>query len=218
MKLDTIIKELKELKENYSPVMLDDLVKKLEQEYKEGLVVKKASDKTRLNAIKRVIDNTSAMTVLHGYSLLDNKIVFTDSYQLYVTNDEWLPFPVTCGNNNEKQVKELAEKHNLDIINGVYPNVDNIIPKQGDAEFTFKVNLKEVVSAYKTIKQENGVRIYKLKANDNTNVTLNLNYLDTLIKIMRINEDFDLEYHGERRPLIYRNNGEIGLILPIIVY
>lgn len=224
MKLENIIENLKELKrefftkEEYSPVLLDDLIKKLEQDYKDSLTIKKPSDKVRLSAIKKVINNNSGRTVLHGYSLLDNKIVFTDSYQLYVVNDKWLPFPVTCGYDNEKEVKELAEKYNLDIINGVYPNVKNVIPDESKKEFNFKVNLKEVTSAYKTTKQENGKRVYNLTVDDKTSVCLDLNYLNNLIKIMRISDDFELEYYGEYRPLIYRNNEEIGLILPIKVY
>lgn len=218
MKLENIIKSLKELKEEYNPVVLDNLINKLEQDYKENLVIKKTSDKTRLSAIKKVIDNTSSMMVLHGYSLLDNKIVFTDSYQLYVVNDEWLPFPVTCGQDNEKEVKKLAKEHNLEIIPGIYPNVKNIIPSEEDTKVKFKVNLKEVTSAYKTAKQEKGKKVYNLIVDDKTSVNLDLNYLNSLIKIMRISDDFELEYHGEFRPLIYRNNGEIGLILPIKIY
>ena len=218
MKLENIVENLKELKKEYNPVLLDSLINKLEQEYKENLIIKKPSDKTRLNAIKKVIDNTSSMLAIHGYSLLDGKIVFTDSYQLYVVNDKWLPFPVTCGYDNEKEVKELAEKYNLDIINGVYPNVKNVIPDESKKEFSFKVNLKEVISAYKTTQHEKGKRIYNLTVNDKTSVCLDLNYLNNLIKIMRISDDFELEYYGEHRPLIYRNNEEIGLILPIKVY
>lgn len=218
MNLENIIKNLKELKEEYNPVLLDSLIDKLEQDYKENLIIKKPSDKTRLNVIKKVIDNNSGMSVIHGYSLLDDKIVFTDSYQFYVINDEWLPFPVTCGQDNEKEVKEIAEKHNLDIIPGVYPNVKNVIPDESMKKFNFKVNLKEVTSAYKTTKQENGKRVYNLIVNDKTSVNLDLNYLNNLIKIMRVSDDFELEYYGEYRPLIYRNNGEIGLILPIRIY
>ena len=218
MNLENIIKNLKELKEEYNPVLLDSLINKLEQEYKENLIIKKPSDKTRLNAIKKVIDNNSAMSVIHGYSLLDGKIVFTDSYQLYVINDKWLPFPVTCGQDNEKEVKELAEKYNLDIIPGVYPNVKNCIPDENMKKSNFKVNLKEVTSAYKTTKQENGKRVYNLIFNDKTSVNLDLNYLNNLIKIMRVSDDFELEYYGEYRPLIYRNNGEIGLITTIRIY
>lgn len=218
MKLETIIKNLKELKEEYNPVVLDNLINKLEQDYKENLIIKKPSDKARLSAIKKVIDNTSSMLTIHGYSLLDGKIVFTDSYQLYVVNDEWLPFPVTCGQDNESLVKELAKKYNLEIIPGVYPNVKNIIPSEEDTKVKFKVNLKEITSAYKTSKQEKGKRVYNLIVDDKTSVNLNLNYLNNLIKIMRISDDFELEYHGEYRPLIYRNNGEIGLVLPIKIY
>ena len=82
----------------------------------------------------------------------------------------------------------------------------------------FKVNLKEVTSAYKITKQENGKRVYNLIVNDKTSVNLDLNCLNNLIKIMRVSDDFELEYYGEYRPLIYRNNGEIGLILPIRIY
>lgn len=218
MKLENIIKNLKELKEEYNPVVLDNLINKLEQDYKENLVIKKPSDKARLSAIKKVIDNTSGMLTIHGYSLLDGKIVFTDSYQLYVVNDEWLPFPVTCGQDNEKEVKKLAKEHNLEIIPGAYPNVKNIIPSEEDTKVKFKVNLKEVTSAHKAAKQEKGKKIYNLIVDDKTSVNLDFNYLNNLIKIMRISDDFELEYHGEYRPLIYRNNGEIGLVLPIKIY
>lgn len=218
MKLENIIKELREVKESDDLIKLSDLIERLEQDYKENLVIKKPSDKARLSAIKKVIDNTNGMLTIHGYSLLDGKIVFTDSYQLYVVNDEWLPFPVTCGQDNEKEVKKLAKQHNLEIIPGVYPNVKNIIPSEEDTKVKFKVSLKEVTSAYRTAKQENGMRIYNLIVDDKTSVNLNLNYLNSLIKIMRISDDFELEYHGECRPLIYRNNGEIGLVLPIKKY
>lgn len=219
MKLETIIKNLKELKEEYNPVVLDNLINKLEQDYKENLVIKKPSDKARLSAIKKVIDNTSSMLAIHGYSLLDNKIVFTDSYQLYVVNDEWLPFPVTCSQDNENLVKELAKKHNLEVIPGVYPNVKNIIPSEESTKVKFKVNLKEVLSACKTQEKDiSGLKPYDLKVNEETVVTIDLLKLETLIKIMRISDDFELEYHGEYRPLIYRNNGEIGLVLPIRIY
>ena len=100
----------------------------------------------------------------------------------------------------------------------MYPNVKNIIPSEEDTKVKFKVNLKEVTTAYKTVKQEKGKKVYNLIVEDKTSVNLNLNYLNDLIKIMRISDDFELEYHGDCRPLIYRNNAEIGLILPIKIY
>lgn len=217
MKLDKIILELKDIARNYdySEEELIKLIKKLEQEYKETLVIKNTSDKTRLNIIKKFLHNPER-PILQCYTLFHGKVAFTDGYALYVLNDEYLPFKIASDGKNTEEVEKMAKEHNLELDVGVYPYLENIIPDESNAMYNFTVDLKEVLSACKTQEKDiRGLKPYDLKVNEETVVTIDLLKLETLIKIMRIKDDFELKYYGENRPITYNNNGEIGLILPI---
>ena len=110
----------------------------------------------------------------------------------------------------------MAKEHNLEVDPGVYPYLENIIPDEINAMYNFTVDLKEVLSACKTQEKDiGGLKPYDLKVNEEIVVTIDLLKLETLIKIMRIKDDFELKYYGENRPITYNNNGEMGLILPI---
>lgn len=217
MKLDKIILELKDIEKYYdcSQEKLMELIKKLEQEYRETLVIKNTSDKARLNVIKKFLCNPER-PILQCYTLFHNKVAFTDGYALYVLNDEYLPFKIASDGKNTEEVEKMAKEHNLEVDAGVYPYLENIIPDESNAMYNFTVDLKEVLSACKTQEKDNrGLKPYDLKVNEETVVTIDLLKLETLIKIMRIKDDFELKYYGENRPITYNNNGEMGLILPI---
>ena len=217
MKLDKIILELKDIEKYYdcSQEKLMELIKNLEQEYRETLVIKNTSDKARLNVIKKFLHNPER-PILQCYTLFHGKVAFTDGYALYVLNDEYLPFKIASDGKNTEEVEKMAKEHNLEVDPGVYPYLENIIPDEINAMYSFTVDLKEVLSACKTQEKDiRGLKPYDLKVKEETVVTIDLLKLETLIKIMRIKDDFELKYYGENRPITYNNNGEMGLILPI---
>lgn len=57
MKIDKIILELKEILKDDDMIKLSNLISKLEQEYKESKFINNVNDKTKINTIKKILDN-----------------------------------------------------------------------------------------------------------------------------------------------------------------
>lgn len=227
MKLDKIILELKAIKEMGDDFMAleryNNLIDTLEKDLKEQCFKTKPSDKKRLNAIKKVLKENECRPVLSCFTPYEKgKVAFTDSYQLYVLNEDYLPFNVAFDNIVDNDFKDNYLKVYGDKILGrkeyVYPNLDNVIPK---TEPLYKIDLKvsDILALEKTTEKEgNGAKVYTFK-NENGKISLNLVYLKNCINILKLKDSVVLEIHGETRPVIIHNeNGELGLILPVKIY
>lgn len=227
MKLDKIILELKTIKEMGDDFMAleryNNLIDTLEKDLKEQCFKTKPSDKKRLNAIKKVLKENEYRPVLSCFTPYEKgKVAFTDSYQLYVLNEDYLPFNVAFDSTVDNDFKDNYLKVYGDKILGrkedVYPNLDHVIPK---TEPLYKIDLKvsDVLTLEKTTEKEgNGAKVYTFK-NENGKISLNLIYLKNCINILKLKDSVILEVHGETRPVIIHNeNGELGLILPVKTY
>lgn len=223
MKLDKIILELKDIRDYKDMFKCDELIKELEKELKEQGFKIKPSDKKRLNAIKRVLKENEYRPVLSCFTPYEKgKVAFTDSYELYVLNEDYLPFNVAFDSIVDDDFKDNYLKVYGDKIlgkkEGVYPNLHNLIPT---SEPLYKIDLKvsEVLALEKTTqKSGNGAKVHTFK-NDNGDITLNLIYLKNCIDILKLKDNITLEIHGEIKPVIIHNDeGELGLIVPIRIY
>lgn len=223
MKLDKIILELKDIKKYNDMVKCDELIKELEKELKEQCFKTKPSDKKRLNAIKKVLKEQKTRPILSCFTPYEKgKVAFTDTYQLYILNEDCLPFNVAFDSTVDDDFKDNYLKVYGDKIlgkkEGVYPNLHNLIPT---SEPLYKIDLKvsEVLALEKTTEKErNGAKVYTFE-NENGKISLNLVSLKNCINILKLKDNFTMEIHGEINPIIIHNdNGELGLILPVRIY
>lgn len=223
MKLDKIILELKDIKKYNDMVKCDELIKELEKELKEECFKVKPSDKKRLNAIKKVLKENEYRPILSCFTPYEKgKVAFTDSYQLYILNEDYLPFNVAFDSTVDDDFKDNYLKVYGDKIlgkkEGVYPNLHNLIPT---SEPLYKIDLKvsEVLALEKTTeKRGDGAKVYTFE-NENGKISLDLVCLKNCINILKLKDNFTMEIHGEIKPIIIHNDdGELGLILPIKVY
>lgn len=227
MKLDKIILELKDIKKYNDMVKCDELIKELEKELKEECFKVKPSDKKRLSAIKRVLKEQETRPILSCFTPYEKgKVAFTDSYQLYILNEDYLPFNVAFDSTIDDDFKDNYLKVYGDKIlgkkEGVYPNLHNLIPNLiPTSEPLYKIDLKvsEVLALEKTTeKRGDGAKVYTFE-NENGKISLDLVYLKNCINILKLKDNITLEIYGEIKPIIIHNSdGELGLILPIKVY
>lgn len=220
MKLDKIILELKQVE--LGEKRLEDIITKLEQDYMEDKFINKPSDKKKLSAIKKVVENTKIKGVpyYNSFTRQKGKTYITDSYQLYELNDEYLPLEYASAEETlTDEEKQLVNKYKLTIKNGKYPKVDNLIDLlvRGQEElYTF--NVDEILKIEKTMPKENGMKLYSVRVNDLA-VSFDLLILKNAINILKLQGKATLKLYGETSPIIIENNdGERGLILPVRTY
>lgn len=221
MKLETILLELKDILEEENLIKLDKLIKDIEKCILEEDFKLNNSDKKRLSAIKRVLNNKSVVRpILKAFTPAEKGVMFTDSYELYHLNNDYLPFPVAFNDSHSDEFKNeyLKEHDTLECIAGVYPNLnkcDNIIPKC-ECQERVKVNASELMKLYKITKKEGNRKFYKFKTENFGDMVLDFDYVKNLIEILKLDDDFELELHGVHSPVIVHNkDNELGLILPI---
>lgn len=219
MKLDKIILELKQVE--LGEKRLEDIITKLEQDYMEDKFINKPSDKKKLSAIKKVVENTKIKGVpyYNSFTRQKGKTYITDSYQLYELNDEYLPLEYASAEETlTDEEKQLVNKYKLTIKNGKYPKVDNLIDLVRGQEELYTFNVDEILKIEKTMPKENGMKLYSVRVNDLA-VSFDLLILKNAINILKLQGKATLKLYGETRPIIIENNyGERGLILPIRTY
>lgn len=216
MKLDKIILELKQVE--LGEKRLEDIITKLEQDYMEDKFINKPSDKKKLSAIKKVVENTKIKGVpyYNSFTRQKGKTYITDSYQLYELNDEYLPLEYASAEETlTDEEKQLVNKYKLTIKNGKYPKVDNLIDLVRGQEELYTFDVDEILKIEKTMPKENGIKLYSVKVNDLA-VSFDLLILKNAINILKLQGKATLKLYGETSPIIIENNdGERGLILPI---
>lgn len=221
MKKEEILKELKDIMKDYSLPKLIKLVENLESDVKKENFIQKPSDKRRLKVIEKILNYSKKVgcrPLLGGYTFLNNQVAFTDSYQLYLLNDEYLPFDIAMTNDNEEKVKEIANKYELNILSGVYPNLKNVIPQEEPLS-KFTININDFLAYIKsTPKDKKDCIIYTIDT-ELGEISFNGLYLKNVIDILKLDSDFELELYGDIKPIIIHNkDDELGLILPIKKY
>lgn len=222
MKLDKIILELKAIKEmgdDFTALeRYNNLISTLEKDLKEQCFKTKPSDSKRLNAIKKVLKEQKTRSLLSCFTPYEKgKVAFTDAYQLYILNEDYLPFNVAFSSATSKSFEEnYLEKYGDKILgkkDGVYPNLHNLVPTSEPIAY-INLEVADVLVLEKTTKD----KIHTFKHEKGT-ITLNLEYLKTCINILKLKDFITLEIHGETKPVIIHNSDdELGLILSIKVY
>ena len=219
MKLDKIILELKQVE--LGEKKLGDIITKLEQNYMEENFINKPSDKKKLSAIKKVVENTKIKGVpyYNSFTRQKGKTYITDSYQLYELNDEYLPLEYASAEETlTDEEKQLVNKYKLTIKNGKYPKVDNLIDLVRGQEELYTFDVDEILKIEKTMPKENGMKLYSVRVNDLA-VSFDLLILKNAINILKLQGKATLKLYGETSPIIIENNdGERGLILPVRTY
>lgn len=219
MKLDKIILELKQVE--LGEKKLGDIITKLEQNYMEDKFINKPSDKKKLSAIKKVVENTKikGVSYYNSFTRQKGKTYITDSYQLYELNDEYLPLEYASAEETlTDEEKQLVNKYKLTIKNGKYPKVDNLIDLVRGQEELYTFDVDEILKIEKTMPKENGMKLYSVRVNDLA-VSFDLLILKNAINILKLQGKATLKLYGKTSPIIIENNdGERGLILPVRTY
>ena len=210
-----ILKIIKEVLNKEDLLSLLKLKEQLEEEVRKENYITTPTDKKKIAAIKKVLKRQAEIRPLLGaFSRYNNGVAFTDSYQLYILNDEYLPFKMAVSSDKDRQ---FAKEHNLEIVEGVYPNIDNVVPK--DYDTTYEIDTNEFLLWSKTTEKEDNKLLYKLKVED-TEYCFDGQYLLNAINILKIKDPkITLELRGNCRPITLHNkDNELGLILPIRTY
>lgn len=210
-----ILKIIKEVLNKEDLLSLLKLKEQLEEEVRKENYITTPTDKKKLAAIKKVLSRQEKIRPLLGaFTRYNNGVAFTDSYQLYVLNDEYIPFKVACSSDEDK---EFAKKHNLETVTGVYPNLKAAIPTE--YETTYEIDTNEFLLWSKTTEKEDNKLLYKFKVND-IDYCFDGQYLLNAINILKIKDPkITLELRGNCKPITLHNkDNELGLILPIRTY
>ena len=137
--MEKILFDLKRVKEG--SISLDEVINKLEQELREKEYKNNPTDKKQLSAIKRVLKNAD-MPVLKAYTPLENnRVGITDSYELYILNKDRLPFDVAFSNEYKLQDEYLKKYKDVNVVNGVYPNILHLIPDKEPVDYLSLIHI-----------------------------------------------------------------------------
>ena len=212
MNIETIYNEIKEITKNgdINYLKFVKLREKLEEEIRKTSCYK-TTNKTRINAIKKVASKMEDRKALMGYGICNEYKVVTDSYHMIMIKQDEMPLPLVAtddvlkknGIDKNKYINKYGESS---IICATYPNVSWIKNYDMSNELTLDVNdLMAFINTHKDDKKA----LYKIG---------DYNYQARFIKnvIDVIGEKCKIYFQGENKPLYFINeNNEIGIVLPI---
>ena len=184
---------------------------------------KAASEKQVLATIKKILKYSEKVRpVLSAYTPYENKVVFTDSYRLCMLNRESLPFNVAFNKENGVNEKEYMKKYGNEEtqkIDGVYPKLANIFPKE-ETDETFTFNVEEVKEKSKASGKKNKEsRLIEFTTNKGNKIMLDSEYLKDMITLLQIKDsEVKMNYYGEYKPCTYENENGYYLALPVKKY
>lgn len=211
-----ILRVINEVLKDENLYQLAQLKEQLEEEVRKDNYISTPTDKKKIAAIKKVLGSKKleCRPILQCFTKYNNGVAFTDSYQLYVLNDEYIPFKIA---DDTEENREIAKKYNLEKVAGSYPKLDNVIPKEFDS--TYEIDTNEFILWSKTAVKDGGKKLYKFKVED-TDYCFDADYLLNAINILKIQDPkITLELRGNIKPItIHNKDNELGLILPIRTY
>ena len=205
MKLETIYGDLLEImKDDMNFTKALSLKEKLEKAIREETCYK-TSNKTRVNAIKRIASKDKSRPALTGYGIFKDYKIVTDSYHLIAIKEDNIPLKLVTTDN------ELANKIGKEnCINANYPNVESILRYDTSNELNM-INLDDLESTCKMHKKDKDV-LFTIGTQ-----TFNPHYVKNIIDVL--GKNVKIYYQGELRPLFFVNDkDEIGLVLPVKKY
>lgn len=221
MTTENIIIELQNIIKNEEFYKINNMIDKLKSDLADKNYIKTPTDKSKLSSIKKVLKkNEKIRPILTCFTPFRDGIAFTDSYQLYYLKDKYIPFKIAFNNNVKEEIQnEYISKYNLEKQEGNYPNLNTIIPETEPLE-VYKVDLNTFLKNYKLAEKDSrNMKIMEFNINNNYKLTFNGEFLNNAINILKLKNDFELNFYGECRPFTIKNDiGEIGLILPVKTY
>ena len=214
MTIETIFNEIKEItKDNeINYIKFIKLRDKLEQEIRKNAAYK-TTNKTRVNAIKRVASKCKSRPALMGYGIIDEYKGVTDSYHAILIKQEEMPLPLVATKVDCEKLgidyKEYQDKYGVtSIINATYPNLKNCIDLNYNKDNELTLDITDLIAFIKTHKKEDKP-LYKIGE-----CMYNANYVKNIIDV--IGKDFKIYFQGDLKPLYFVNdNEEIGIVLPV---
>lgn len=193
------------------------------------------SDEIRYKTIAKILDkNKNIRPILSCFTPVDEGVLFTDSYHLFILNDSYLPFDVAFNKNysKRKQINYL-NRYKLNKIEGCYPATTSISPDERKLDSVY-INLEDFLLEYYTrkkilsdkeckqllkIQKDNNISCFDMTMTLKTQlgkIGYNAEYLKNAIDILKLDSDFYIEVYGKNRPMIIKNKDEeIALIMPI---
>ena len=204
MKLETIYGELLEIMKNdmdFTKAM--SLKEKLEKAIREETCYK-TSNKTRVNAIKRVASKMNDRPALTGYGIYEDYKCVTDSYHLIAIKEDNMPLKLVT---TDSELANKVGKENC--ICGNYPNMEMILKYDTSNELPM-IDLDDLESFCKMHKKDK--EVYQIGEQ-----YFNPHFVKNIVDVL--GKDLKIYYQGENRPLFFVNDkDEIGLVLPIRKY
>ena len=206
MKLETIYNDLMEIiKDDMDFTKVLKLKEKLEKAIREETCYK-TTNKTRINAIKRVASKMNERPALTGYGICGDFKCITDSYHAVMLKDDNIPLKLVTTDN------ELANKVGINnCINANYPNFNSFINFNKDYYKTIELDFDDIAQFYKLHNKNAEKESYKID-----NKFYNIKYLKNVIDVLGTDLTIYSSNDNEYRPIYFENkNGELGLVLPI---
>ena len=205
MKLETIYKRIKENITTDDVIKWEELLEDINKEIRLQTSYK-TSNKTRVNAIKRVADKKGVNPVLGGYGILEDYKVVTDSYHLIMIHEENLPLKLVT---SDEELIDKVGKENC--ICGNYPNVSYFKSFDKSVYKTIELDFDEIQAYYKIHKSNSKDEPIKID-----NYYYDVVYLKNLIDVLGTDIKVYVPIDNEYKPLyIENNNDELGLVLPV---
>lgn len=217
MTIETIYNEIKEITKyndiNY--IKFVELRDKLEKEIRKNAAYK-TTNKTRVNAIKKVASKMEDRLALTGYGICGDYKCVTDSYHAIMIKQDEMPLPLVATDSDLEKLgidkNEYQEKYGVTaIINATYPNMLNCITLDYDKSNELTLDVNDLIAFIKTNKKEIARKdaFYQI-GEQNYNPIFVKNVIDV------IGIDCKIYFQGDLKPLYFVNkNEEIGIVLPV---
>ena len=204
MKLEKIYEELLEImRDDMDFTKALSLKEKLEKAIREETCYK-TSNKTRVNAIKRVASKDNSRPVLTGYGIYGDFKCVTDSYHLIAIKEDNMPLKLVT---TDSELAKKVGKENC--ICGNYPNMEMILKYDTSNELSM-IDLDDLESFCKMHKKDK--EVYQIGEQ-----YFNPHYVKNVVDVL--GKDLKIYYQGKYKPLFFVNDKEeIGLVLPIKKY
>jgi len=214
MTIETIYNEIKEITKdnNIDYLKFTKLRDKLEQEIRKNAAYK-TTNKTRVNAIKKVASKEEFRPALTGYGIIGDYKCVTDSYHAIMIKQDEMPLPLVATKKELEKLgidyKEYQDKYGMtSIIDATYPNLMNCITLDYDKSNELKLDINDLMGFINTNKKDKHA-LYKLG-------TCNYNpwFIKNVVDI--IGKNCKIYFQGDLKPLYFVNdNEEIGVVLPV---
>jgi hypothetical protein len=191
MKLETILKELRECKDN--PQMINNLELKLIESIKKETIKHSGGSVKRYNAAQKILNckENKSRPLLQTAKTENNAQRFTNSHIAFILK----------GDSIIKGLRETDKE-------ATYPSFDNLIPKNTSQVVYTKNEILQAIKTSKTmiaLQPENDITIY-----------LNKTYVLYVIDILQPEDSIVFNYSSAIRPLLIENrNGDQCILMPI---